>query len=748
MHSDMAYDDTMGSGDESGGQRRDKFKKERRHDTHYGDGKDEFGRDRNVSSNPGYDNNDRPHFNKRPRSPASPEDGRRQKSRRDVSRSPPRGPSNSNTDTYIPNYNENGYRPAPRLGPAPQQMVLVGIDGLGQPIYAPLMMDAEDGGHGRRRGGRDSERERDRDIFDDPVNADYLVNHEYFCAYLRQEDDRSRRRGEEPIGEKEMDRRYEIYKENWSRKMQEKFFAEEKGKEWFLEKYHPEQSKPLRAEIVRRRHELLRKFTTGLNAGKYDNANFDEPEKIGSSLGELKNDEEGQKEGEKKDGGDGEKAMEVDGDGGSGEKEGKKEVKKEGKSEEEDAWGISNPEEGEPLFALFIKSIPPQVKRAELLEIVQKAEGFQYLVLSDPKPDKKFHRLGWIVFRDGTNMEAAMKTLSATMSIQIPIEFDPSASPPGPDAPTTRTFTFHLAMHHHVQVRTKVAPGETNRPERLRADLEQVKRLCGVLDEECGFVYEDGAGGVQRRLDEVLLERCEGKDVEVAKDKKALDLYIEYLRRVHTYDYYGGIESTSPEDHARRAATFLRRPASRDQIRKDWTDRLDERIQLRIQKPIDGELIWKRGGKRVEDFVDQSVTREYVKKEGEGKYRCGSCEKLFRGEEFVRKHVRSKHSELAEAFKTEAVYFNNWVRDVNRLEPWKMGGVDARGEKGGSAVGVNGMGGPGGPGLTPLPFLPPGMPMLNPLMGMMPFMPGMMPFGMGMPGVGVGGGGGGGRGEA
>jgi hypothetical protein len=39
-------------------------------------------------------------------------------------------------------------------------------------------------------------------------------------------------------------------------------------------------------------------------------------------------------------------------------------------------------------------------------------EGFQYLALSEPNPQKKFHRLGWIVFKEGTDMDSAYEKLN------------------------------------------------------------------------------------------------------------------------------------------------------------------------------------------------------------------------------------------------------------------------------------------------------------------------------------------------
>lgn len=36
----------------------------------------------------------------------------------------------------------------------------------------------------------------------------------------------------------------------------------------------------------------------------------------------------------------------------------------------------------------------------------------------------------------------------------------------------------------------------------------------------------------------------------------------------------------------------------------------------------------------------------YVRQEGEGKYRCKHCQKLFIASSFVEKHVANKHPEL------------------------------------------------------------------------------------------------------
>jgi hypothetical protein len=39
----------------------------------------------------------------------------------------------------------------------------------------------------------------------------------------------------------------------------------------------------------------------------------------------------------------------------------------------------------------------------------------------------------------------------------------------------------------------------------------------------------------------------------------------------------------------------------------------------------------------------------YVKQEDEGKYRCKTCQKLFKATAFVEKHIANKHPELVKS---------------------------------------------------------------------------------------------------
>jgi hypothetical protein len=58
----------------------------------------------------------------------------------------------------------------------------------------------------------------------------------------------------------------------------------------------------------------------------------------------------------------------------------------------------------------------------------------------------------------------------------------------------------------------------------------------------------------------------------------------------------------------------------------------------------------------------------YIKQEDEGKYRCKTCQKLFKATAFVEKHVANKHPELTKTLE-ELPFFNNFALDPYRIQP-------------------------------------------------------------------------------
>lgn len=260
-----------------------------------------------------------------------------------------------------------------------------------------------------------------------------------------------------------------------------------------------------------------------------------------------------------------------------------------------------------------------------------KIEGFDYLSLSEPGPNKKFHRIGWISFKEGTDMKKAFEQM---------------------DNQKVDDFVFHLAMNRKDTPQTRaprIAPDISNTTERLQKDLDQAKELASALEAILGDDIQ-GLKFVEARAQKVIDERIKPEEEENKKEgsedgkvddedsvdrwnlKKSLDLIIIYLRRVHMYCYYCALECDSLEElhkkcaepHCRATASAVidddadpklvaknERGGKKTYKQSDsdklthfslysvaqWAKNLDQKISMKIHTPDDREL--KRLGGRV-----------------------------------------------------------------------------------------------------------------------------------------------------
>jgi hypothetical protein len=504
-------------------------------------------------------------------------------------------------DHYIPNYSRDGYDPAPRY-----QDMNSNMNGMMN------MSFNGNWGPGTRS-------------LQDPSKLDTLVTFKYFSDYYHQK--------EKNMDDEELSRRYSIYKENFTHKQSQKFFEAHKKEEWFIDKYHPVESLVYREELIKRKQKMYEEFIEKLKQGEYDNVNFDEVEKSNESTEETNTEKKEENET------NGNMDTEVN---------------------DEEKKNISEAEVSK-INRLFIKSIPPNVKRKELIEMCSSFEGFDYLAISDPNPQKKFHRLGWIVFKEGTNIKEAYEKFNNA-------KID--------------DFVFHLAYHQTLPTRSKTVPEIFSTMNRLKYDLEQARNLAITLDKEVGLdeFESNGCEVLQEKINE--FNNNEEYD-EIKKIKKELDLYIEYLHRVHLFCYYNATEAESTEDYDRKCPVLYRQlpktPVTQTSTTENGSpekevvetkdkicERIDNKINLRMNRPKNSEDIEKIGGRNVENEIDKFAARN-VNKVDEGKYRCKLCSKLFKGELFVKKHIKSKHTESIEPIKLEVDFFNNYAQDIQKI---------------------------------------------------------------------------------
>ncbi|ORX54531.1 hypothetical protein DM01DRAFT_1335666 [Hesseltinella vesiculosa] len=307
---------------------------------------------------------------------------------------------------------------------------------------------------------------------------------------------------------------------------------------------------------------------------------------------------------------------------------------------------------------LIIKAVPPTISRSKLESLCSQVPGFEYLAISDPSPSKKFQRIGWIHFSDETDLQQAFDQLdNQTVDdfvIHLAIDKKPPSASASSSINTGRT--------------KKSAPDLTQTADRLAKDLDQARALAQVLDNEL-----DITAGIQ-----TVLDRSGQQIPDLTDDtKRTLDLIIAYLRRVHMYCYYCGLECDSYEELNRRCPMghVRKLPAKDDPSTKaersaqQWAKHLDQRINLKMNPPDDDDIT-KLGGKSLKSELEQYFA-DHIQKEHDAKFKCkvGECAKAFKGVEFVEKHIYSKHPEEVDKLKDDILFYNSYVLDPNHILP-------------------------------------------------------------------------------
>ncbi|KAJ3123678.1 hypothetical protein HK098_001710 [Nowakowskiella sp. JEL0407] len=478
--------------------------------------------------------------------------------------------------SYVPNYERDGYAPS-----------------------RPRENDRD----------RDNRRRKDRNDGQDPLKFDYILSKRQYIEFLQKKD----RKKEWDEGE--LNEKFVNYRDEFMKKVYEKFFTDNKDMAWFREKYHSVDSAPIREEVNARKREYGEKFLKELESGGIDSISFDEVEgssKVAAAAAAADKQED---KDDKMDDDD------IPADHMYVELQSKKSSDVESEKVEIKI---------EP--SVFIRNIPPNIKRSILMEQCKKTEGFKYLVLSDPFPTRKFIRVGWVVFEDDSKLLITDAEINFT-------------------------------LQHKVYKQTRLMPSQFNTKERIEMDANLIKSLAQTLDQQISF---DGITAIENRLKSFDSEK---HDIM----KKTLDFYIEYLRRVHWYDYYTGHEAISPEDFLRRCPIQLRATASAATIvpfpeRK--IELLTIRTKIRTSFPTGEELV-KLGGK----LADDEQIKQRIVRVSEGRFRCPieTCKKLFKAEEFLVKHIRGNpstkvlgHPDLVKEIETEVDFFNQFIVDRNK----------------------------------------------------------------------------------
>ncbi|KAF8529256.1 hypothetical protein BU17DRAFT_80457 [Hysterangium stoloniferum] len=395
---------------------------------------------------------------------------------------------------------------------------------------------------------------------------------------------------------------------------------------------------------------------------------------------------------------------------------------------------------------IAIRTIPPDIGRQKIEEACRSVPGFVHLALGDPLQKRHYYRAGWMKFKEDSDIDTVVTQIG-----EKKIE----------------GFKLHVNhVAHPYFARQRQTPEVANTPHRIEKDLQQIRQLALVLEDEYIALrelkdgapepkpeetkstvkqeeegdtimaengaaaangvdpaiteesevpvepFERGSEVVERRLEKLYAEMQAQQDIaesdgvdtvfEVKKSLLALDMYLAYLRAAFNTCYYCVVVCDHVEELNRKCPRHLRKPLvekpvvptedntdvkeeeekpkeqSKEKEFRDKNDRRWEKSDERWTEWIDSKIVLlinrsgvdplEYGGKSFEDELRKAV-EPHIKQEDEGKYRCRTCNKLFKASSFVEKHVANKHPELTKHLE-ELPFFNNFALDPHHIQPY------------------------------------------------------------------------------
>ncbi|KAN0062430.1 hypothetical protein ACQY0O_005317 [Thecaphora frezii] len=548
---------------------------------------------------------------------------------------------------------------------------------------------ARDGASYRASGGEPA-------VPPDPLSMDVLLNFRTFAQMTKAAHPSARDRNVSLPTTQELYEGYQAYRSAFAKKAMQAFFEQRKDDVWFKEKYSAAEEYASARQKRRRAGRAGRKeaWLDELASGKLDGVSFDlrsaDSSSSASGAPAVTSKDDDEDESRVADAHD-----EADPERDEHPHRRHSESVRQGENVLTSRYGEPEAISGEQVaipvteYQILVKSFPPDISRAKLEQHLQSRPGFRYLALGEPHSGRKWHRVGWAVYEEGTDMEETVRAL---------------------DGKEIEGFTFHLSLSRKPSNgKLRIMPEYANSFVRLIQDLRQVKALVAKLEDEdrtslftaeaeanAAWLLTNASDAILARHREVdpefreeMLEQGFDADEEADKRearreriKKHLDWHLDLLRTVYHSDYYLSLVCEFQEELLRRSPRYARRRPPPSMLYEEpkegsndesWAKSVDNKTALLLCN--DKADLTEYGGKSI-DAELMSAALPFVKEEEKEKHRCivevagAQCGKLFKAAIFVQKHVLNKHRAFLDGQAgdsiSEARYFNNFVRDPCR----------------------------------------------------------------------------------
>uniref|UniRef100_H3C0D4 Serrate RNA effector molecule homolog (Arabidopsis) n=1 Tax=Tetraodon nigroviridis TaxID=99883 RepID=H3C0D4_TETNG len=339
--------------------------------------------------------------------------------------------------------------------------------------------------------------------------------------------------------------------------------------------------------------------------------------------------------------------------------------------------------------SLFMRSIAPNISRAEIISLCRRYPGFLRVCLSDPHPERRFFRRCWVTFDRAVNIKEVCWNLQ---NIRL------------------RDCELAPVVNRDLARRVRNVNGITQHKQVLRNDIKLAAKLIHALDEKVDLwtkFQEEGQSSklpaqnpILKNITDYLIEEVSAEEEELLgsgsgldheegtkeghptettverddKLAKVLDRLVWYLRIVHSIDYYNTCEYPSEDEMPNRCGMIhVRGPippnriAHGEEIVQQWQKGMEEKLSplFSLKEILSEDEATKMGRKDPEEEVEKFVSAN-TQELGKDKWLCPLSGKKFKGPEFVRKHILNKHGDKIEEVKKEVAFFNNFLMDAKR----------------------------------------------------------------------------------
>ncbi|CAI5438810.1 unnamed protein product [Caenorhabditis angaria] len=508
-------------------------------------------------------------------------------------------------------------------------------------------------------------------------------------------------------------KKYNDYKIEYKKHQLERFFKAHKDEEWFKQKYNPQDAQKITEAHAKYLEKRIEVFNDLKNSGQLEgfSLDYENAEKIIRLLDtvvvKLEDGSEEDLKAVQTQKIEDESLTEL-----NITSTGSEEVKEETKTEESEEGAIDDEKPSAKVSihkpsSIFIRNIHPTLTYEELESLCKRSPGFLRLALTDGIAERKFFRRGWATFRRDVNIKEICWNLNnfrvRDTDLNCIINRDMTRkirSTNGISAhKTVATNDLKLALKLVVLCDKRAglfnASGEPEEERekdiRMGVDLisastnpiiKDIKNIVPksileeISEEEAELLGNSNGDSSAKSDDKIVFER----DPTIIK---ALDLLIIYLRIVHSVDFYNHGVYALEDQMPNRCGMFHVRgqPPSGAHIStnedgnlvvpqkfvQDFTSGFNSRIEKALieKQYVNEEEQIKLGKKDEEKEIDDFVAKNTVEL-AKDKWLCPLSGKKFKGPEFIKKHLQSKHEDKLNEVRADVIYFNNYVADASR----------------------------------------------------------------------------------